>query len=244
MIFMKTLSVKQNKKVLLFTAHPDDHLCSAGMVMFLRSHGFAATEVVFTGGEKSVHLGNKNKKIDTEKLKKVRQQELSASSCILGITKTVFLGLPDSEIARSMTLLNELIRLIRLEKPQIVITMHPQDLHFDHKEVGKIVPEAVERAAWSNSKELGPSHTVLATLFMEGLTFGRADILVDITKFAKRKDLAVKTFKSQITPSEKKMLEGMNAFHGFKKGGETAEAFEIAGNLPIHLNELVEIFGT
>lgn len=242
---MGNFIVKQNKKVLIFTAHPDDHLCAAGLVMFLVNKGFSATEVVFTGGEKSVDLKLKKgpQAIDPEKLKKVRQKELSTSSRILGISKTVFLGLPDSEIERSMFLLNKIVQLVRQEKPQIVITMHPCDLHYDHKMVGKIVSEAIERAAWSNSADLGASHTVLVTLFMEGLTFGRTDLLVDITKFAARKNKAVLAFRSQITREEKKMLEGMNAFHGFQKGGDIAEAFEIAGNLPIHFNELVEIFG-
>jgi LmbE family N-acetylglucosaminyl deacetylase len=236
-------NLKHSKKLLLFTAHPDDHLCCAGLAMFLKEQGFSVAEVVFTGGERSVCLDQPGKNGNHEALKKHRQKELARSSGIIGIGKTIFLGQSDSAIARSVELMEELIKIIRAEKPQIVVATHPQDMHFDHQVVGRLVTEAVDRAAWTNAEELGESHQVLATLFMEGLTFGRPDLAVDITKFLPRKRRAVASFKSQITPAERDLLFSMNNFRGFMKGGvKAAEAYEIAPNLPAHLNELVGLF--
>lgn len=232
-----------NKKVLIFTAHPDDHVCCVGTLMYLKDLGFSITEVVFTSGEKSVNLSVKDGKTSATRLKGLRQEELAIASKIIGIEKTIYLDLPDSEIIRTFSLLKKLIRIIRQEHPQVIFMMHPSDSHFDHKEVGKIATEAVERAAWINSKELGKSHSTPIVLYIEGISFIRSNVLVDITKYADRKNKVVETYKSQVTLLEKRMLEGMNAYHGYQNGTLVAESFEVATNLPIRFNELTKLFG-
>lgn len=233
-----------NKKIIIFTAHPDDHLCCAGTIMYLKDLGFAATEVVFTGGENSMWLGNSkiNKEIDKEKLKKRRKTEILKASKLIGIEKTIFLGLPDGNVVRSPEVLKILVEIIREERPQISISINSKDSHHDHKQVGKIAAEAIEMASWQNGKELGKTHRIALSLYMEGVLFGRNDILVDISKYLKRKEKVIDVYSSQITNEERKMLEAMNVYRGFHKGSVSAEAFEIAENLPVYFNELFDIF--
>lgn len=232
-----------NKKVIIFTAHPDDHLCCAGTVMYLKDLGFKAVEVVFTGGENSMWIDNPLKKeIDKEELKNRRKKEILTASKLIGIEKTIFLGLSDGNVARSPEVLDKIVKIIREERPQIAISINPRDSHYDHKQVGKIAGEAIERASWQNAKELGKTHRVTLFLYMEGVLFGRNDILVDISKYAKKKDTVVAVYRSQITKEEKKMLESMNLYRGFHKGSVFAEAFEIAEDLPVYFNELFDIF--
>ncbi len=56
-------NLKNNKKVILFTAHPDDHLLCAGTLMKLKDKGFQIVEVMATGGEKSVWYGKEKKNV-------------------------------------------------------------------------------------------------------------------------------------------------------------------------------------
>jgi LmbE family N-acetylglucosaminyl deacetylase len=63
----------KNKNIILFTAHPDDHLLCAGTLMKLADNGFYIIEVVFTSGEKSVWYGKE--KFKKEDLKKQRMKE-------------------------------------------------------------------------------------------------------------------------------------------------------------------------
>lgn len=239
---------KLNKKILIFTAHPDDHLCCAGSLMYFHDLGFKITEVVFTGGENSMWLNNsfEGKEIDKEKLKEKlknhRKKEILNASKAIGIDETIFLGLPDGNVQRSLEVLDMLVGIIRKVRPQIVISMNPFDSHYDHKKVGEIAGEAAERAGWMNSKELGISYRIPLFLYMEGTLFGRNDILIDISKYIKKKEKIFSIYKSQITDGEKKMLYAMNIYRGFHKGSELAEAFEIARDLPAHLNEIIDIF--
>lgn len=234
-----------NKKVIIFTAHPDDHLCCAGTIMYLKDLGFTATEIVFTGGENSMWLENSkvnNKEINKEELKNHRKIEILKASKLIGIEKTIFLGLPDGNVARSPEILEKLVEIIREERPQIAISINPKDSHHDHKQVGKIASEAIEMASWKNAKGLGKTHRIALSLYMEGVLFGRNDVLVDISKYLKRKDKVVEVYRSQITNEERKMLEAMNVYRGFHKGSVSAEAFEIAEDCPMYFNELFDIF--
>lgn len=233
-----------NKKVLVLSAHPDDHLCCAGTLMYLRDKGFSLGEVVFTGGERSIWLGNSTGggKIDEGELQKCRKSELSKASQLIGIERTSFLGLPDSGVVRSMELIDRIIGMVRQERPQILITQNPADYHHDHREVGRISTEAIDRAAWSISQELGEPYRVPIVLYMEGSYFGRSDVLVDVSKYAQRKEGVCAAYSSQMGERGRKLLKAMNSYRGYYKRSSVAECFEIAKDLPVYFNELMEVF--
>ena len=67
------------KNILVFTAHPDDHICCAGTLMYLKDQGFEICEVVATGGEEGTWWddeGQKKTNFDKNDLVKARQKEL------------------------------------------------------------------------------------------------------------------------------------------------------------------------
>lgn len=233
-----------NQQVLVFSAHPDDHLCSAGTLMYLKDLGFSLKEVVFTGGDKGIWLGNpvKDRKIDQSKLIKQRQHELSQASKIIGIKQTIFLGLADSKITRSIQLIEQIIKIVRHEKPKILITQNPDDYHHDHRELGRVSTEAIDRAAWGIAKELGEPYRVPIVLYMEGSYFGRSHLLIDTTKYRKQKESVFAAYSSQTSQRSRRMLEAMNTYRGYYKRSQFAECFEIPKELPIYFDELVEIF--
>jgi len=236
------------KKILVFSAHPDDHLCCAGTLMWLKTKGFEIHEIVATGGEKGPWwISEKTQRVgfSQKDLKKERKKEIDKASKIIGINRISFLGLSDGEITIQTEIIEKIMKLVRRERPTIVFTTSPKDYHRDHRQLGKIVLEAVNQASWSFRFELGKPYRVPTVLFMEGFYFGEAHLVVDITPFAERKRALMETYKSQIPPREKKLLESMNFYRAFLMRNERvweAEAFEIPENFPIHLNQLIEIF--
>ena len=240
--------VKQNKKALVFTAHPDDHICAAGTLMFLKDRGFIINEIVATGGEKGVWWtedGRKKTNFEKQSLQKEREKEISAASKLIGISNTIFLNLPDSEVSRNFELIEKIIGIVRREKPSVVFVMNPSDYHHDHREIGKIATEAIERASWSNQTELGDPMKIPLVLYMEGFYFGKTDIVVDITPYIQRKKAILDVYASQIDPSERKLLESMNTYHAFFRRDRkvlSAEAFELPKEFPVYLNKVIEFF--
>lgn len=228
---------KTNKKLLIFSAHPDDNLSCAGTALFLKDKGFEISEVVFTGGEKSINL-SENKKTP---LTDVRRKELNKASKILGTKNLYMLGQPDSNVTRTPALLDKLIELIRKEKPTIVICENPKDYHKDHQEVGKIVSEAVERAGWGISQELGEKFKTPVGLYMGSLIENeKSDVLVDITKYWDKKIEMMNAYGSQLGTSAYDFNEGLAKYFGYYLRVKYAESFEIMKNYAIRLNLLTE----
>lgn len=234
---------ENKKKLLIFSAHPDDHLSCAGTALFLKDLGFEISEVVFTGGEKSVNnLGEKN--TDPTDLKKIRSVEFKKASEILGTKSVYFLGQPDSNVSRSPELLDTLIKIIRKEKPLIAISENPNDYHFDHRQVGKIVAEALDRAGWGISKNLGEKHKTPVGLFMGSLIQNeKNDVSVDVTKYWDKKLEILKVYGSQTSDMTFQLNEALGKYFGFYQRAKFAESFEIMGNFPIKLNALLEMYG-
>jgi len=238
------------KKALIFSPHPDDHLCAAGTLMLLKDKGFTIHEIVATGGEKGPWwISETEKKTDFDKneLKKVRQKEISQASKIIGISKTTFLGLPDSKIIRDPEAIEEMVRIIRQEKPEIVLASNQKDYHCDHREFSKITLEALEKASWHYLPEKGKPWRAPIALYMEGFYFGKPHLVVDITPYLEKKNKLIDIYQSQINPRERKLLESMNFYRAFSTRNEkalAAEGFEIPEEFPIYFNRLIEIFGS
>ncbi len=232
---MKKSKTIKDKRALIFTAHPDDHLLCAGTLMLLKEKGFKITEVVFTGGEQSVWFGSDNSVIDKEALKSERKKEISKASRIIGIDETIFLGEPDSEVTRSLNLIHRIMAIVREVRPSIIFTLHYNDYHPDHRAVATIVTEAVDRASWSVAPHLGESHRADMLLYTDGEYLCRADFLVDISKFEPKIEKAMDAYGSQMREKHRRLSRSIRAYRGFFKRSNVAEAFEIGERYPIDL---------
>ena len=70
---------KENKHIIVFSAHPDDHLICAGTLMYFIERGYTVHEVVATGGEKGAWWnedGEKKQNSDEAGLKVKRTEEI------------------------------------------------------------------------------------------------------------------------------------------------------------------------
>jgi mycothiol S-conjugate amidase len=153
-------------RILSVHAHPDDEASKgAPTVARYLAHGVGATLVCCTGGECGEVL---NPALDTPEvwadLAAVRRRELDESTRIIGYDTVELLGyrdsgMPDTEDnARDDNFWNapldeaaaKLARIIRRDRPQVVLTYGDDQQHYahpDHLKVHDITGPAVELAA-------------------------------------------------------------------------------------------------
>jgi LmbE family N-acetylglucosaminyl deacetylase len=234
----------KQKNILVFSAHPDDHLTCAGTLMLLKEKGFKIHEVVATKGEQGPWR-EKETNFEKNELQEKRSEEISEASKIIGIDSTSYLDLPDSRVEKNHETVDKIVEIIREKRPDFVFTLNSKDYHTDHSEVSKMVTVGVERASWDFMKEKGEPFKVPIFLFSEGFYFGRADLVVDITDYVEKKEKVLAVYDSQINSAEKVLLQSMNSYRGFfcrEENLRQAEAFQVPENYPLNFNKLISLF--
>ena len=123
--------------------HPDDaEFGVAGTVAQWTREGKNVVYVVCTNGDK----GTSDMNMKPEDLARIREQEQLAAAKMLGVTDVVFLRHPDQSLEDTPEFRKELVRLIRLYRPEIVITADPYRRyiwHRDHRITGQVTLDAV-----------------------------------------------------------------------------------------------------
>lgn len=138
-------SAMKRKKtdVLVITPHPDDaEFGAAGTVVNLVRQGKTVVYIVCTNGDK----GTESMDCEPEELARVREKEQWEAAQILGVEEVVFLRHPDQSLEETPEFREEIVRYIRMYRPEIVITADPYRRyvwHRDHRVVGRVVLDAV-----------------------------------------------------------------------------------------------------
>ena len=129
-------------QILVTIPHPDDaELRMAGAVARWTSEGKNVIYVVCTNGDK----GTDDPNITPEELANIREQEQLAAADVLGVKGVIFLRHPDQSLEDTPEFRKELVRLIRMYKPDTVVTV---DLsrrynHRDHRIAAQVTIDAV-----------------------------------------------------------------------------------------------------
>ncbi|PVV83294.1 PIG-L deacetylase family protein [Dehalogenimonas alkenigignens] len=135
-----------NDRVLVIFAHPDDaEFTSGGTIGKWALEGRKVSYVVCTDGSK----GAETDRIDTADLIATRQTEQRRAAVILGVTDITFLKCPDGELVDNRGISAELTRMIRVLRPQTLLTWdpwRPYQLHADHRVTGYAALDAVMAA--------------------------------------------------------------------------------------------------
>ena len=129
--------------VMVVTPHPDDaEFGVAGTVARWTSEGKDVIYVVCTNGDK----GTSNPNMKPDELVRIREQEQLAAAKLLGVREVIFLRHPDQSLEDTSEFRKEIVRLIRMYKPETVITA---DLyrryiwHRDHRITSQVTLDAV-----------------------------------------------------------------------------------------------------
>ena len=146
-----------------------------------------------------------------DEIEKVKAEEIIAAARELGVTDVRFLHEEDDILLVNMDMIKKVERLIREEKPDILITHHPLQeggLLTTHPIVGQIVLLGFEAAGarWTRD-ESTPPHQI-SQIFFIGTINGKPwstnhiyhpeySIWVDITDVAEKKVMALDHLESQ-----------------------------------------------
>ncbi len=143
---MNSSNIPTPKRVLVIAAHPDDaEFGCAATIAKWTSNGASAAYIVVTDGSKGTWDAN----IHPFELAIRREEEQRKACAVLGVEEVHFLRHRDGEVTATPDLRRELATWIRALKPDVVITHDPWKqyaLHPDHREVGRLVCDAVVAA--------------------------------------------------------------------------------------------------
>lgn len=199
------------QKILVILAHPDDpeFFCGATLARWAAA-GHEIHYCLLTCGDK----GSNDRSIKPEALCGMRVEEQRAAAAVIGVKQVRFLGYEDGYVFPDLALRKEITRLIRQEKPDIVLTCDPLLVyagetrlnHPDHRATGQAVIDAVFPAAGN--------HLYFPELLEEGLEPhtprevwlsipNTPTVTLDVTEYWEVKIRALQEHKSQIGDPQK-----------------------------------------
>ncbi|RPH90531.1 MAG: PIG-L family deacetylase, partial [Calditrichaeota bacterium] len=166
--------------ILLIVAHPDDETAVASLLAKIIFDDKRKVAVVYcnrgSGG------GNSYSREQSQALAAVREIEGRRSNAVLGIENVWFLdGLdtPSQSVFNSLQrwghgkILEQIIRLIRLTRPEVIITWLPHyvagENHGDHQAAGVIATEAFD---WAADPTIFPAQMAMPREYYDISQFG------------------------------------------------------------------------
>lgn len=208
----ETNAENRPQRVLGVFAHPDDAEFFAGGT-FARWAAEGA-EIIFllaTSGDK----GSDAPEMTSEQLAEIREAETKKAAEALGVREVIFLRYKDGELYPDLALRRDITRIIRLKRPDTIVTLDPTKFwsgtrslnHPDHRAIGAATLEAVFPTARDrlNFIELErdeglETHKVL-TVYIAGAQ--EPTTAVDVTDYIETQVQALYHHKSQIKEPEK-----------------------------------------
>lgn len=191
---------------MVICAHPDDpDFGAAGTIAHWVNEGADVVYVIVTDGSK----GSAEPDMTREKLIDLRQREQQQAADILGVSQVIFLGYPDGEVKNTLQLRETIVRHIRQQKPDVLVTHDPTARiindsylnHTDHRVVGDTVLDAVfplarDRLNFEEHEQLGLSPHKVLDIFL--LFTNQPNYWVDISNTIDKKIEALKQHDSQV----------------------------------------------
>ncbi len=144
---------ENKQKILVILAHPDDpEFFMGATIKRWTQQGHQVVYYLLTKGDK----GTQDRDLPAEELMRTRVSEQTAAAKILGVEEVHFLENPDGFLELTNDLRREVTRIIRKEKPDILVSSDPTNFfpnndasinHPDHRMAGQIVIESFFPAA-------------------------------------------------------------------------------------------------
>ncbi|HOK56282.1 MAG TPA: PIG-L family deacetylase [bacterium] len=217
------------KKVLIFGAHPDDEITMAGTIFKMANSGTKVVVITMTDGCEGYPVLEMK-----EKIVEIRKKEAKECDKILGISKRIFLDIPDMGLVNNKEILKKCIKIIREEKPDAIFTHGPEDNHRDHINTHFISVEARWHAGEPVSAEFGSPWYTPHLYYYKGITKGLPSVIIDVTDVAEKKYEALITQTSQFTVFRKNKEDFLSEIELIKKTRpKRTEQFWIADKVTI-----------
>ncbi len=213
-------------KLMVIMAHPDDaEFVCGGTVAKFCAEGWETTYVLVTGGDKGTHDPEQH----PEKLAAIREEEQRAACRLLGVKECIFLGYPDGFTVDEHELRGQIVRLLRIHRPDVVITWDAWRTgfnHRDHRNVGTVVSDAVyplvrDRLFYQRDEEDGLESHQVDEILLAGAE--KPDYNVDITEHWMTKIDAILCHASQVGGRTKEDFLKVRAEQVEKEGDKPIE---------------------
>lgn len=227
------------KSAMSIHAHPDDQeFTVAGTLAKWARAGCEITSVILTSGD-----GGSNDPAHDASYKPtlaaIREKEQTAANEKIGIQRTIFLHLPDGELEPTVAIRKELTKIIRMQKPEVVVTGDPQAVfygngyinHPDHRAAAQLAtyavfPSAGSRLVFADLLSEGCEPHNVKRLYLHGPE--KPDTWVDISPEIQTKIAALQEHKSQLKDWDPtKMIKEWAAEDGKEKGIAYSESFKV-----------------
>jgi LmbE family N-acetylglucosaminyl deacetylase len=202
---------QQPRRILGVFAHPDDaEFFAGGTFARWASEGAEITFLLATSGDK----GSDDPAMTSIELAQIREDESRRAAAVLGAKEVIFLRYKDGELFPTLELRRDITRIIRLKKPDVVVTLDPLRFwygtmsinHPDHRAIGAATLEAIFPTARDrlNFPEMErdeglETHKVL-TVYIAGSE--QPTVTVEVTGHIERQVQALLEHKSQIKDPE------------------------------------------
>ena len=236
---MTPLADEEVKRVLVVMAHPDDcDFGAGGTIAQWTARGIEVSYCIITNGDQ----GGEESGIPLEEMAKVRQKEQRDAGAALGVSEITYLNYRDGWLMPSIELRKEIVRAIRIAKPDRMVVQSPErnweriySSHPDHLAAGEtaiqaVYPDARNPFAFTDLKEAGLEPWRVREVWITGSP--TPNHFVDITETFSRKMDALHAHVSQT--AHNKELENMVRSWGEKNAeaqglaqGRIAEIFKV-----------------
>jgi len=198
-------------RVMGIFAHPDDpEFFCGGTLAKWAAEGKHITFVLATSGDK----GSGDLNMTPGQLVPMREAEERAAAACLGVQEVIFLRFCDGELKNNAELRRQITRLLRLKRPDMVVTNDPTTRwygsgyinHPDHRAIGDAVLDAVFPSARDhlNFPELYQVEGLMPHKVKHVYVCGTLDpnIKIDVTNHLETKIRALYEHRSQIADME------------------------------------------
>jgi len=217
-------------QVMVVIPHPDDaESRMAGTVARWTREGKDIIYVVCTNGDK----GTDDPNMKPEELARIREQEQLAAAELLGVREVVFLRHPDQALEDTPEFRKEIVRLIRMYKPDTVVTVDPHRRYLDHRDhritarvtLDAVFPYARGARTYPDLLEQGLQPHRVKEVLICGT--GDPNYYIDITDTIDIKLAALRCHKSQVgdRPEIVEWMRGQAKMSAAGQDYELGEAF-------------------
>ncbi len=216
----------------VFAPHPDDEVFGCGgLIALLAGEGIAVSVTVITdGGFGKYGLDKAGRKVESR----------SAAS-VLGYGNVNFWDYPDQGVETAIGLSQRIQEYLLANRPSLVLSPSPWEVHIDHLAVCKAVSIAVESICAE-----GTTYRPSLWYYETGIPMPRANWLIDISSVMEKKIQAMACFKSQLEIQDyASQFIGLSIYRSYHlpKRGANVEAFQCAVANNIFTNEICQSVG-
>lgn len=191
------------ERVLVVVAHPDDiDFGTAGTAAALTDVGSHVAYCLVTSGD----AGDDDLTVSQAELAELREGEQTEAAAKVGVSVLHWLHYPDGRVESNLDLRRDISRVIRIERPTVVITQSPErnwdriyGSHPDHlatadATIAAVYPDSRNPRAHPELLEEGHKPHTVDKVWVMGL---EPNLTVDITDVFDRKIAALQAHASQ-----------------------------------------------